>query len=225
MIYFGDVNQRTALEPENDQENKDMIEYFVNTSINHISLEFKDNNVVRLNIDDDYKKVYEDDIYISFNSFYDAVVMDYIKSYLKGFGFSNGFIVSENGYYLDFGMTSVTNNSKLTSKNYYDGYHILKLKANYSYINLYDYKVFKDYPYYEYNGNKRSLFINYDTGYSLDIYSSVFYSDKDIITTLSNLYKYYNNEVNINYLIQKDNKIITNDKTVTSDYLGVEYVE
>ena len=90
-------------------------------------------------------------------------------------------------------------------------------------IIIYDYKPSVDYPYYEYNGSKRSLFINFNTGYSFDIYSSVFYKTGDMIDLLSNVFDYYLNGNNINHLIQKDNKIYTNVKSISSDSIEVVY--
>ena len=82
MIYSKDTNQRNKLEPENDSENSDSIDYFVNTSLNKIDISFLDNYKIRVNVEDDYKKIDESDSYISLALFYDSVIMDYVKSYL-----------------------------------------------------------------------------------------------------------------------------------------------
>ena len=148
--------------------------------------------------------------------------MDYIKSYLAKSNHSDGYIISSNGFYLDLGLT-IDNGIYLTSKEYQGGYYSLPCEKGNNYICVYDYKPSVDYPYYEYNGSKRSLFINFNTGYSFDIYSSVFYKTGDMIDLLSNVFDYYLNGNNINHLIQKDNKIYTNVKSISSDSIEVVY--
>lgn len=222
MIYSKDINQRNEIEPENNIEMKDSIDYFINTSLNNISIDFKDNYTIKLNVNDDYKKINDEDSYMSFSLFYDAIIMDYIKAYMTNLGYINGYLISRNGFYIDLGLT-VDNSILLTSKEYNDGYYSLKCESKNSYICIYDYKSSTEYPYYEYNGSKRSLFINPNTGYSFDIYSSVFYSNDNIIDLLSKVYDYYLDNNKINYIILRDNKIYTNVKSVTNQKIEVVY--
>ena len=222
MIYSKDVNQRNKIEPENNTEIKNSLDYFVNTSLNKISISFLDDYKIRVNVEDDYKKIEDENPYISLSLFYDAVIMDYIKSYLAKSNHSDGYIISSNGFYLDLGLT-IDNGIYLTSKEYQGGYYSLPCEKGNNYICVYDYKPSVDYPYYEYNSSKRSLFINFNTGYSFDIYSSVFYKTGDMIDLLSNVFDYYLNGNNINHLIQKDNKIYTNVKSISSDSIEVVY--
>ncbi|MBO5542184.1 MAG: hypothetical protein J5936_01990 [Acholeplasmatales bacterium] len=222
MIYSKDLNQRNNIEPENNIEITNSLDYFMNTSLNNISISFLDSYKIRVNVNDDYKKIDDGNPYISLSLFYDSVIMDYIKSYLAKSNLSDGYIISSNGFYLDLGLT-IENRILLTSKEYQGGYYSLSCEKGNNYICLYNYKPSVDYPYYEYNDAKRSLFINYNTGYSLDIYSSVFYKNGDMIDLLSNVFDYYLNGNNINHLIQKDNKIYTNVKSVSSDSIEVVY--
>ena len=69
MIYSKDVNQRNKIEPENNAEIKDSLDYFVNTSLNKISISFLDNYKIRVNVEDDYKKIEDGNPYISLSFF------------------------------------------------------------------------------------------------------------------------------------------------------------
>ncbi len=223
IIYISDTKQRELLDPINNIDSKNEIDYFINDSINYISLDFLNDNIIKLNVDPNYKTICEDNMYISFNSFYDAVIMDYIKKELNNNGHTDGYIASINGYYLDLGMTSKTNYIVLRSNEYKEGYYALQAKKNYSYITIFDFKVSTYYPYYEINDLKRTLFLNQNTGYSYDIKPSVYYDNMGIINTLDNLYKYFNNDIKTNYILLDDNKIKTNDESIKSDKYEVVY--
>ena len=215
--------QRDEIDPINDLEIKSSIDYFVNTSINHISLDFKDNNVIRLNVDNEYKIVSDNDKYISFSLFYKPVILDYIKNQLNDKGYSNGYIVTLDGFYQDLGLVATNINIKLTSREYLNGYYNLECKKGNNYVLLYDYKINSYYSYYEYNNEKRTLFLDYNTGYSFDYNSSIYYSTNSLIDTLSGVYDYYYNKKGINYIIQKEHKIYTNVKEITSENIEVVY--
>ena len=210
-IYIIDRYQALQEDPINNIEIKNKIDYFINTSINNISIEFLEENKIKLNVNDNYKHIYDDDnIYINFNMFSEIIILDYISNSFIDNGYTNGYILTSNSNLVNFGY-EYNIEVRLLSKEHKSGYSNLVLPLKSNYISTYDYKVLDGYPYYELENQKRSLFIDYNTGYSLDIKSAIFYDNNDLLSIMFDMIDYYNgNNISTKYILQYDNKVYTN---------------
>ena len=221
LLYSIDTS-KGLLDPIKSSANKALIDNYMTNSKDKISLTFLDDNKIILNVSDDYEKI--NDIYISFGIFEQAVIMDYIKNEITKLGYNDGYIISSLGFYLDFGSSSFNKTLTITSKTYNRGFHTIDIKPGYSYVNTYNYIFNNYYPLYEVDDIVRTPFINYNTGYTIDVNTELFISNNSIIDCLNQTLNYYLNDTKtISYLYEKDNKIFTNISELTSSLLEVVY--
>lgn len=102
------TTERNARDPINNETSVTYLSTLANyiNSKDHINIEFIDDDKAKINVSAEYLKFREDNgitaPLVSLNIIKNQVLMDNIRSYLEEKGYSNGYIISNNGSILEF---------------------------------------------------------------------------------------------------------------------------
>ncbi|MCR5113362.1 MAG: hypothetical protein K6A63_05440 [Acholeplasmatales bacterium] len=232
VLYKSSSKEQELLDPLNNEANKKMIDDYISSYSGNISLNFLGNNKINLYVSDSYTKAYEDAPYIGINLFKEAFIMDYVRDVFYKAGYRNGYMISDNGFVVNFGMSSdnVVKISQLS--NYYgtegNAYNMSSYQVTgQSYINYLGFKYSTSAPVYSITFNDetiyRTRYVNPSTGYpDFGSESLLIYKNDTLVNTLISLYDYFiqNNKSDISYIdLGYDGIIHTN----VSDYTCTRY--
>lgn len=234
LIYSNNTEYIKQNDPFYNKEQEKTLNEFINTYKDNIFLEFYDNNQIKINVNSNFVTAsgFEVTSYIDLGIFKTAYIMQYIKNKFISSGLTNGILVNDLGFSVDFGSEIKDKfNINVLYNNLNKPTSILNLdvKSNYSYINIYNFNALNNHSYEIETSDgtlNRNLFINPNTGYSLNPEMTlIVYSNKDIVDVLFDCYdKLLLNNCDSKYInITKDKKILTNDIDFTNDYYEVKY--
>ncbi len=206
------------------------IEEFNLNYLDYISISFKGDNKIILNVDENFKFLLEDgNQYINLSYVKEAIIMDYVKKELNNNHYYNGYIISLYGLLLDLGSNDSFDYQYLSFDNIASICSSLEIKSNYSYINIYNFYVSNSYPFYEIKDGeniiKRTIYMNvYDLYPNFDFDTLIYFSDSSIIKTLINALDFaYKNIINDNYIKINEKTILTNISNLKVDGYEVIY--